>query len=266
VQMWVEPQVGGHSLHRRDAARPGAALALSQRTARVEPLQRVLEDADERAEQGAVLGEGEPPGEGEREHPLAQRGLLGQDALHEVGGRGVHPSAQAGGAEASSLAAERHDPALAAGRAAEPGKASPAEQPAAAIRLEFLARVLGEPRRERTVADRAVEGLEVVAHDLVERGGVGAVALVGANAGGRGGGGHGRPPGRAACPAWRGCSGGHRCRSHLANPLRCGCFAPAPAGVEDTPAAKLSRWAASTTLDASAVRRSQAVAVAQDAR
>jgi len=71
VEVGIEPQVGRRSLQDRDAAGLAAQVALLARAACVEPLHRVLEDPGKGAEQRAILGEGEPPGKGEREHPLS---------------------------------------------------------------------------------------------------------------------------------------------------------------------------------------------------
>jgi len=75
------------------------------------------------------------------------------------------------------LATERHQPALGAPLAFQPGKTA-AEKPTVEVCLQLLAGVLRDPHRERAVVDRAVQRLEVVAHDLVERRRLGAMALV----------------------------------------------------------------------------------------
>ena len=71
---------------------------------------------------------------------------------------------------------------------------SPAEKAAVEVGVELLLRVLRQAHVERAVVDGGVERVEVVAHDLVERGRLGAMALVGRGAAEeeRGGGGHRR--------------------------------------------------------------------------
>ncbi len=83
-------------------------------------------------------------------------------------------------------AAERDEPALVAGAAAQAREAA-AEQAAIQVRLELLLRVLRQPDVERAIGDGPVEGLEVVAHQLVERRRFRAVPLVAAGAAEEGG-------------------------------------------------------------------------------
>jgi hypothetical protein len=70
------------------------------------------------------------------------------------------------GQEASALATERHQPLLPAPLALQARKAA-AKQTAIEVGLQLLAGVLGDPHRDRTIADRPVQRLEVVAHDFV---------------------------------------------------------------------------------------------------
>jgi hypothetical protein len=124
---------------------------------------------------------------------------LGQDVLDEVGRGGAPAATEARRAKSAALTAERDEAALVARPASKPGEAS-AEQAAVEVRLELLLRVLGQAYVERAVVDGSVEGFEVVAHDLVKRRGLGAVAVVAGGAVGAGerGGGQVHVP-----PAWR---------------------------------------------------------------
>jgi hypothetical protein len=70
-----------------------------------------------------------------------------------------------------------HQLALGAPLAFQPGKTA-AEEPTVEVCLQFLAGVLGDAHRERPVIDRAVQRREVVAHNLVERRRLRAMALV----------------------------------------------------------------------------------------
>lgn len=92
------------------------------------------------------------------------------------------------------LDTEREPPALAAGGAAQPRKTA-AEEPAFEICLQFLSGAFGDAHGQRSLVDRAVERLEILAHHLVEHGGLGPVAAVGSGCGGavieRGDSGHG---------------------------------------------------------------------------
>jgi len=82
-----------------------------------------------------------------------------------------------------AFATERHQPPLPAALAFQPRK-TPAEQPAIEVALRLLAGVLGDPHRERTIADCPVQRLEVVPHDLVQRRRFGPMALIGTGCGG----------------------------------------------------------------------------------
>ncbi len=96
-----------------------------------------------------------------------------------------------------AIATERHEPDLPTVPAHQPGK-SPAKKATLEVALQLLAGVLGDPHRERLVVDRAVQRLEVVPHQLVERRGLwrsgslnaGAILHTGIRAGGRGTGGY----------------------------------------------------------------------------
>src|ERR1700678_1396316 len=92
-----------------------------------------------------------------REHPL-----------DEVGCGGAHASTEARRAESAALAAKCDEPALVARAAPKPREAA-AEQAAVEVRLKLLRRVLRQFDVERAIGDGAVERLEVVAHELVER-------------------------------------------------------------------------------------------------
>jgi len=87
-----------------------------------------------------------------------------------------HAPAEARRAESSPLAAEGDEPALAARATAKPREA-PAQKPTVEVGLELLLRVLRHPDGKGAVVDGAVECLQVVAHDLVERRRLRSVAL-----------------------------------------------------------------------------------------
>jgi hypothetical protein len=123
------------------------------------------------------LPEPTSPRERERQHPLAQIDLGGEYALHEIRRRRAHAPAQARRTEPAAFARESNQPALVAPRAAQAREAS-AQQAAIEKRLELLLGVLGQPHIERAIVDCAVERLEVVAHELIQRRRFLAVALV----------------------------------------------------------------------------------------
>jgi len=108
---------------------------------------------------------------------------------------------------------ERHQPTLPALLAPQPRKAS-AQQPATEVGLQLLAGVLGDAHRDRPIADRPAQRLEVVAHDLVQRRSSGIPRLVDPGsdlhtsrpAGGRGSGESRRGP-CPSRPAWGGRGG-----------------------------------------------------------
>ena len=174
VEVGMKPNVGRGPLDDRECARlaVGRVGALC-----VERLDALEKDAGERAKKRAVAGEDGSPRKREREHPLAPRGITRENVLDHVGGRCAHAPADAGGAEATALARERHEQAVRAGAATEPREAS-AEDAAAQIRIELLLRVFGHTHRERAVVDGAVQGLEVVTDDLVQRRRLGAMTRV----------------------------------------------------------------------------------------
>lgn len=176
VEVWIEPEIGRSSLHHGDGAGLRAADAVLGRALGIERLHRFFEDAREPAEESSVLREAAPPRERERQDPLA-KGRLGQHALHEVGGRGAHPPSHTGRTKPSSLATERHQHAFAALTASQPREAA-AEEPTVEVGLQLLPGMLGDPHRQRPVRDRAVQRLDVIAHDFIERGRLGATALV----------------------------------------------------------------------------------------
>jgi hypothetical protein len=54
----------------------------------------------------------------------------------------------------------------------------PAEEPAIEVALQLLAGVFGDAHRDRTIADRPVQRLEVILHDLVRRRRLGPTTLI----------------------------------------------------------------------------------------
>jgi len=176
VKVRVEPEVRRAALHNRHRARLRAERAAGRRTLHVERVHALDEDAGEGRKQRAVVRKPAPPRERERHHPLAERGLR-EHPLDEVGCGGAHASTEARRAESAAFAAKRDESALVARAAPKPREAA-AEQAAVEVRFELLRRVLWQLDVERAVGDGAVERLEVVAHELVERRGLWAVTLV----------------------------------------------------------------------------------------
>ena len=65
-----------------------------------------------------------------------------------------------------------------AGGAVEAREAS-AQEPAIEESFELFLGMLGQPHGERAVVDSAVQRLEIVAYDLIQRRGLGTTALIG---------------------------------------------------------------------------------------
>ena len=169
VKVGMEPNVGRGSLDNGECA---CLAARRVRAPRVERLDALEEDSGERAEKRPVSRrvtcKDRSPREREREHPLPEGRLARENVLGKVRGRRAHAPAHARRAEPPTLARERHEQTVRAGATAEPREAS-AQDAAAQIRLELLLRMLRHAHRERTVVDGAVQRVEVVADNLVQR-------------------------------------------------------------------------------------------------
>jgi hypothetical protein len=189
VKVGVQLQVGAHPLHDDHGAALAVARPLLRQPRLVEPEHGAHRDPRHRSEQLPVVGKALPPRERHGEHPLPQ-GARGQHAVHEVRGRGRHASTHARRAESPTLTGKAHEPVLVATGAFEVRKTS-TEQPAIQVTRELLADEPGKRDRDRAVIDGPVERLEVVAHDRVQRRGLGSSALVDEGCPGAGGGGPG---------------------------------------------------------------------------
>lgn len=101
--------------------------------------------------------------------------------LDEIGGRLRHAAAQARRTEAAALAAESHQVLHVACVALHPREAA-AQQATIEVAFELSAHEWWQRRSIKTRCDGGVECLDVVTDDCVERGGLGAAALVAARA------------------------------------------------------------------------------------
>jgi hypothetical protein len=181
VKMWIQSQITRRTLHHDHRAR--FATSRSNRT-RVPRLHARHEDPRQRRQKTAIHRQSLAPRKRERgrEHPLPKR-YFGQDLFDQMSRGGAHPPTGARGAKSTAFAAKRHKPTLLALGTPKPRTTQKA---AIEIRFELLLGVLAQFDVERTVGDGAVERLEVVSHDVVERCALRSTALVRARVGRKG--------------------------------------------------------------------------------
>ncbi len=109
---------------------------------------------------------------------LATKRHLRHHVVHEIGGCRAHLPAEARRAEPAALTGERHEARLRA-RVASESREPAAEKAAIEVSLELLPHEPRECELHGAVGDGAVECLEVVLDDLVERRRLRPAALVG---------------------------------------------------------------------------------------
>jgi hypothetical protein len=176
VEVWIEPEVRVCPLDGSDGAALSARDPECVQTTTIPVEDRVDEGAAYCAEQLSVEGKPSSELKWQRQNPLAERGLLWNNMLHEVGCRFCHSPTQATGAEASTFAGKPNGKASIAVWAAKQGEAM-GQNSATHEGLEFVADE-GRQRRGEAVFDRRVERAQIVPHHPVQRTQLGAPSLV----------------------------------------------------------------------------------------
>jgi len=118
--------------------------------------------------------------EWESHNPLAERDVIGQEVVHEIGRALRHPSAQAAWAPSSSFTGYRDNtssrtPLVLANQEGS----APTQETAVEVTLELISYESRERCRPEALFDSGVERLQVVLHDLVECRSFGFAAFVG---------------------------------------------------------------------------------------
>jgi hypothetical protein len=168
VEVGVQAQITGRALNDgHGAARsvgqapPGLARAVPRRHG-------VGEDSQHRAQDLRVERERKPQRVRQRQHPLADRDVLGEHVIHQVGRSLVHAPAQTAGAKPPALAAEGHQMPLMARVAEEVSKASrqdsTRQEPA-----QLLGHESGQAPAVRRFSPLLLERRQVLLHRMVQR-------------------------------------------------------------------------------------------------
>lgn len=167
---------GGVALHDDDGAALRVLACARAQTPSIPAEYRIDEQPRDGAEELAV--EAEPATELERkcQHPLPERHGR-QHGLDEIRGGLTHATPEAGRAEATAFAAERHEVLLDA-RVALHAREAAAEQSAVEVSVEFAPCESRQRRALEVGGDGGVERLDVVADHGVERRRLRAMALV----------------------------------------------------------------------------------------
>ena len=167
VDMKVQIEAPPESLDHGHRAPTTVRHAASRARARSQPEHGAHEHGDDRTTQVVVPRQLIPQAVRQAQHPLPH-GHVGEHVIDQVGGALRHPAAAATGTDRAALAGKRDQPVEAA--VATPKPREPSGEPAALQKVaELLLDEAGQAFAVAQAGGLRAEGLEVIAHDLVER-------------------------------------------------------------------------------------------------
>jgi hypothetical protein len=172
----IQFEVGGCPLHDGHGTTLAAGGAFDFHAAAIPAKHRVDEDARDRTQQAAIVGEPGAQGVGHGEDKLSQA-----DARNHVSQKvergGSHPTTHARGAERTRPATERDQMPLLAALAGDQGEAS-LKEPTAQVVLQLGADEFGQRRAREALLGGGEEGLQVLTDDFVQGALLGPATLV----------------------------------------------------------------------------------------